>query len=144
MKNWAHRLSQSNSRRSAARTELLPLSKPIRDVLSLEYHLQLEALRVGVGSLMALQILTRVAMAAGMLQEFGYGRPDIHSFDEYEQAALGAFSSGVEGTFKLDAAAFRLFAGLVTTHDAQLAVVPVNVVDVIARRLEHTSGVCRA
>ncbi|WP_245965096.1 Fis family transcriptional regulator [Trinickia dinghuensis] len=117
------------------------MPKPIRDVLSLEYHLQLEALRAGVGSLMALQSVMRVAIAAGMLSELGYGKPSTGSLGHYEDAANSAFSSGREGRFRFDDEAFRLFAGLLTNHDAQLEAAPVKVIDGIAKRLERH---CRA
>ncbi|WP_206952484.1 Fis family transcriptional regulator [Trinickia acidisoli] len=140
MKNWTYRLSQSNREQRAIKTELLPLPKPIRDVLSLEYHLQLEALRAGAGSLMALQILMRVAMAAGMLSELGYGKPGLDSLDDYEHVANEAFFAGQDGRFGLDNKAFRLFAGLLTNHDAQLEVAPVRVIDGIAKYLEQHGG----
>ncbi|MFM0527171.1 hypothetical protein PQR11_19550 [Paraburkholderia strydomiana] len=73
MNKWAYRLSQSSRKQREAKTELLPLLKPIRDALSLEYHLQLEALHAGVGSLMALQVVMRAVIATGILCELGYG-----------------------------------------------------------------------
>lgn len=142
MKNWTHRLSQSNKTLRASRTELLPLPKAIRDVLALEYHLQLEALRAGVGSLMALQIMMRVAMAATMLGELGYGKPDISSFGDYEEVSKDTLSSGRDGWFAFDNKAFRLFAVLLTNHDAQLEIAPVRIIDVVAQRLDqHRSRV---
>ncbi|CAG9231828.1 hypothetical protein [Burkholderia vietnamiensis] len=137
MSGWAQRLDQSRVRSRAGKTELLPLPKAIRDVLSLEYHLQLEALRAGVGSLTALRILLRVAMAAQMLRELGYGGQRLHAADEYERIAGNAYESGEEGRYEFDPAAFRAFAALVTDHDAQLETAPVRVIDIVARRLER-------
>ncbi|MEB2605502.1 Fis family transcriptional regulator [Burkholderia cenocepacia] len=137
MRGWTQRLDQSRVRSRADKTELLPLPKAIRDVLSLEYHLQLEALRAGAGSLTALRILLRVAMAAAMLREFGYGGQRLHAADEYERIAGDAYESGVEGRYGFDPAAFRLFAALVTDHDSQLETAPVRVIDIVARQLER-------
>ncbi|KER69987.1 Fis family transcriptional regulator [Burkholderia cepacia] len=137
MKGWARRLNQSRARSRAGKTELLPLPKPIRDALSLEYHLQLEALRVGVGSLTALHILLRVAMATAMLRERGYGSEHTHEFDEYKRIASDAYTLGHDGSYVFDVPAFRAFAALVTHHDAQLETAPVRVIDMIAQRLER-------
>jgi hypothetical protein len=117
----------------------LPLPKSIRDTLSLEYHLQLEALRVGTGSLTALRTLLRVALAAVMLRDFGYGVRHDRAFEEYERIASDAYASGHEGSYLFDVRAFRTFAALVTHHDAQLETAPVRVVDMVAQRLERYS-----
>lgn len=137
MRAWAQRLDQSRVRSRAGKTELLPLPKPIRDALSLEYHLQLEALRAGAGSLTALRVLLRVAMAAAMLRERGYGREQADAIAEYERVANHAYAAGDEGRYGFDPPAFRLFAALVTHHDAQLETAPVRVIDIIARQLER-------
>lgn len=137
MRGWAQRLDQSRVRSRAGRTELLPLPKAIRDALSLEYHLQLEALRAGTGSLTALRILLRVAMAAAMLRELGYGGHHLHTADEYERIAGNAYESGEEGSYGFDPAAFRTFAALLTDHDSQLETAPVRVIDIVARQLER-------
>ncbi|WMY12679.1 Fis family transcriptional regulator [Paraburkholderia phenoliruptrix] len=134
---WAHRLSQSNRRLREAKTELLPLPRPIRDALSLEYHLQLEALHAGVGSLIALQVLMRTVIATGILCEFGYGDVEGASYKDLEKIANHAFSSGRQGHFYFDGDAFRLFAKVLTTHDLQLEVAPVKVIDEVAKRLQR-------
>ncbi|AJX00032.1 hypothetical protein BM43_5 [Burkholderia gladioli] len=121
----------------ARRIELLPLPEPIRNVLSLEYHLQLEALRAGVGALMALQIVLRAAMAAAMLREMGYGGSTLRPLAEYEELASHALASGIEGRYGLNESGMRVYAALLTEHDAQLALAPLNVIDQIARRLER-------
>jgi hypothetical protein len=140
MKGWARRLDQSRARSRVCRTELLPLPKGIRDTLSLEYHLQLEALRAGVGSLTALRILLRVGMAAAMLSDLGYGVGHEHAFDDYERLANDAYALGHEGGYLFGADAFGAFAALVTHHDAQLETAPVRVIDMIAQRLERRSA----
>lgn len=137
MKGWSQRPDPSRARSRAGKTEQLPLPRPIRDALSLEYHLQLEALRVGAGSLTALRMLLRVAMATAMLRERGYGREHAHAFDEYERIASDAYALGHEGSYVFDVPAFRAFAALVTHHDAQLETAPVRVIDMIAQRLER-------
>ncbi|MBJ9660525.1 Fis family transcriptional regulator [Burkholderia gladioli] len=134
---WARRLSQSSRSQREAKTELLPLPRPIRDALSLEYHLQLEALHAGVGSLIALQVLMRTVIATGILCEFGYGDIEDASYKDLEKIANHAFSSGRQGHFHFDGDAFRLFAKVLTTHDSQLEVAPVRVVDEVAKRLER-------
>ncbi|WP_338084078.1 Fis family transcriptional regulator [Burkholderia glumae] len=134
---WAYRLHQSSRRRREAKTELLPLPRPIRDALSLEYHLQLEALHAGVGSLVALQILMRVVIATGILCEFGYGDIEDASYKDLEAIANQAFSSGDPGRFHFNHDAVRLFSKVLTTHDLQLEVAPVRVVDEVAKRLEQ-------
>lgn len=138
---WAHRLSQSSRTQREAKTELLPLPRPIRDALSLEYHLQLEALHAGVGSLVALQVLMRTVIATGILCEYGYGDVEDASYKDLEKIANHAFSSGCQGHFHFDGDAFHLFARVLTTHDLQLEVAPVKVIDEVANRLERY---CRA
>nr|WP_257757432.1 Fis family transcriptional regulator [Burkholderia glumae] len=113
------------------------MPRPIRDALSLEYHLQLEALHAGVGSLVALQILMRVVIATGILCEFGYGDIEDASYKDLEAIANQAFSSGDPGRFHFNHDAVRLFSKVLTTHDLQLEVAPVRVVDEVAKRLEQ-------
>ncbi|MDR0241391.1 MAG: Fis family transcriptional regulator [Burkholderia sp.] len=137
MKNWSGRLRQASANQRAAKTELLPLPQPIRDVLSLEYHLQLEALRAGAGSLMALQTLVRVAMASRMLGELGYGKNADLPTDDYEKTASEAFSVGTEGSYTFNGDAVQKFAVLLTEHDTQMKTAPVRVIDQVARRLER-------
>ncbi|MBN3737688.1 MULTISPECIES: Fis family transcriptional regulator [Burkholderia] len=134
---WAHRLSQSSRTQREAKTELLPLPRPIRDALSLEYHLQLEALHAGVGSLVALQVLMRTVIATGILCEYGYGDVEDASYKDLEKIANHAFSSGCQGHFHFDGDAFHLFARVLTTHDLQLEVAPVKVIDEVAKRLQR-------
>jgi hypothetical protein len=119
------------------KTKIKPLPRPIRDALSLEYHLQLEALRAGAGTLMGLRILVRVAMAAELLYEHGYGQKPAHRFIEYERIASDAFAVGRDGGYLFNLFAFRTFAALVTKHDAQLESTPVAVIDIVARRLQR-------
>ncbi|MDR6379064.1 hypothetical protein J2776_005786 [Paraburkholderia caledonica] len=119
---------------------MLPLPKPIRDALSLEYHLQLEALHAGVGSLMALQIVMRAVIATGILCELGYGDIQNASYKDLEKIANNSFSSGAQGRFYFDGDAFRLFAKVLTTHDSQLEAAPVKVIDEVAKRLERYRG----
>ncbi|WP_255218932.1 Fis family transcriptional regulator [Paraburkholderia kururiensis] len=115
------------------------MPKRIRDALSLEYHLQLEAMRAGVGSLMAIQILMRVAMATKMLGELGYGKSADRTVADYEGPATDAFTAGCEGRYAFDAATVQIFASLLTEHDAQLEIAPVRVIDQIAGRLERSN-----
>lgn len=136
MKNWPGRIRQSNSSQRRNKTELLPLPKSVRDVLSLQYHLQLEALRAGVGSLVALQTLVRVAMATKMLIELGYGERYERPTENYLDVATDAFDAGSEGHYALGGDAIKLFASLLTAHDAQLEAAPVRVIDIIAQRLD--------
>jgi hypothetical protein len=134
---WSRRLVQSSRRQREAKTELLPLPRPIRDALSLEYHLQLEALHAGVGSLIALQVLMRTVIATGILCEFGYGDVEGASYKDLEKIANQAFASGRPGHFRFDGDACRLFAKVLTTHDLQLEAAPVKVIDEVAKRLER-------
>jgi hypothetical protein len=139
MQSWNLRLKQAHQARRVARTELLPLPIRVRDALSLEYHLQLEALRAGEGSLMALQLLMRVVLASAMLDDMGYGNTDMKPIEIYETAANTAFASGEDGRFSFDDRTYRMFAYLLTSHDLQLASAPVKAIDVIAQRLEQFS-----
>ncbi len=137
MRNWSSRLRQASVAHRATKTELLPLPQRIRDALSLEYHLQLEAMRAGAGSLMALQTLMRVAMATSMLVELGYGTDSGRTVAHYESDAADAFAIGHEGSYAFSAESVRKFAALLTVHDAQLEVAPVRIIDQIAKRLER-------
>lgn len=137
MKNWSSHRRQASANQRAAKTELLPLPQPIRDALSLEYHLQLEALRARAGSLTALQTLMRVAIASSMLGELGYGGISVSAVDDYESAAIEAFSAGTEGTYAFTGDTVQTFAALLTEHDEQLRIAPVRVIDRVARRLER-------
>jgi hypothetical protein len=133
---WAYRLSQSSARLHRKKSDLLPLPQCIRDILSLEYHLLLEALRAGVGTLAYLQILTRVALATTMLSEEEYGGPIALTLEELEGAAYKSYKAGEKsGSFVFDDKAFCLFAELLTHHDRQLAATPVYAIEAIAQRL---------
>ncbi|WDD92106.1 Fis family transcriptional regulator [Burkholderia sp. FERM BP-3421] len=144
MKNWPTRLRKASANQTAMKTELLPLPQPIQDVLSLEYHLHLEALRAGTGSLMALQALMRVAVASRMLEELGYGNSVVRPVDDYENTARDALSAGTEGRYGFNALAVKEFAALVTEHDAQLQMTPVRVIDQVAKRLERKRSAARS
>ena len=117
--------------------EMLPLQDESRKRLSLEHHLQLEVLRAGVGSLMSLQLLMRVALTCLLLQQLGYDGPLPRSADDYEAMAKKAFDGGAEGHYRFDDTAFRLFAGLVNYHDAQLDVAPWKALCHVATKLEQ-------
>ncbi|WP_213769289.1 Fis family transcriptional regulator [Caballeronia sp. dw_19] len=137
-RNWIHRLSQSSARQDRKKTDLLPLPVGIRNVLSLEYHLLLETLRAGAGTLSALKILTRVALATSMLDEHGYGGRFNLTFDVLEDAAYRSFKRGeLIGTFSFEEETFCLFAELLTHHDRQLAAAPVSAIERVGKRLEH-------
>ncbi|MGF6573689.1 hypothetical protein ABH945_005810 [Paraburkholderia sp. GAS333] len=137
MKTWTHRLDQSSRISRTRRAELLPLPEAIRDVLSLEYHLQLEALRAGAGALMALQVILRVALAASMLRDLGYGGASLRPYAEYEERAAEALAGGIGDRYCLNDRGVHMYAALLTEHDAQLSIAPLNVIDQIARRLER-------
>lgn len=136
MRNWSGRLRQSSDSQRRSKTELLPLPQRVRDVLSLQFHLQLEAMRAGAGSLTALQTLMRVAMAKTMLDELGYGNAAGRTFADYEIDVSDAFAVGREGSYAFNVASVQKFAALITEHDAQLEAAPVRVIDQIANRLE--------
>ncbi|WP_230953315.1 Fis family transcriptional regulator [Burkholderia stagnalis] len=136
MRHFHKRSQQSSLAKRIRKIDCTPLPQHVRDVLSLDYHLQLEALKAGVGSMMSLQILTRVALAAGMLRSLGYGASELRTYREYEAAAWDALVAGRDGEIRFDDHAYRLFAGLVTLHDDQLARAPVSAIESIANRLE--------
>jgi len=115
--------------------ELLPMTREARDRLSLEHHLQLEALRAGVGSLMALQLLMRVALAGSMLHQLGYGDALLRPVEEYEALAADAMHEGSGGLFAFDEETFRVFAQLVSCHDRQLETAPLKAVRHVADKL---------
>lgn len=119
--------------------EMLPLPQESRDQLSLEHHLQLEALRAGAGTLMSLKLLMRVALASLLLQQLGYGEPLPRSVEDYETTARHALDTGADGVYRFDAAAFAVFARLVNYHDAQLDVAPWKALIHVAARLEQYS-----
>lgn len=134
--SWVSQLNQSRAKKRREKTDLLPLPQRIADVLSLEYHLLLEALRAGVCSFDGLRILTRVALATTMLAEEGFGNVK-YPFPDLEEAAYRSFESGKEsGLFRFDDTAFHLFAHVVTAHDLQIMRTPVIVIEKLALRLE--------
>ncbi|AOJ26728.1 hypothetical protein WJ12_17530 [Burkholderia seminalis] len=59
----------------------------------------------------------------------------------WKRSRTTRFSSGRHGHFHFDGDAFHLFARVLTTHDLQLEVAPVKVIDEVAKRLERY---CRA
>ena len=136
MRHLHKRNEQSYLAKRIRKIDCSPLPQHVRDALSLDYHLQLEALRAGVGTLFSLNILTRVAIAAGMLKSMGYGAPELETYSEYESTAWGAFTAAREGEIKFDDCAYQLFACLVTVHDSQLERAPVSAIQQVADRLE--------
>ncbi|MBN3748965.1 Fis family transcriptional regulator [Burkholderia sp. Se-20373] len=139
MRDFHSRARQSSLRKRARKIDCMPLPRHVRDSLALEYHLQLEALKAGVGTLTSLQLLTRVALAAEMLRSLGYGAAETRGFHEYEAAAWNALQAGRDGEIQFDEDSYRLFAELVTSHDDQLARAPVSAIEAVANRLESAS-----
>lgn len=121
--------------------EMLPLPEESRKRLSLEHHLQLEVLRAGAGSLMSLKLLMRVALTSFILEQLGYGDVLPGTLEDYEATAKQALDTGAEGRYRFDDTAFRLFAGLVNHHDAQLEIAPWKALSHVAARLEEYSRV---
>jgi hypothetical protein len=119
------------------KTNLLPLPRRITDVLSLEYHALLEALRMGWGSLYALKHLTRVALATTFLARSGYGDLDGMIFSELLDDLSKVYVRAEEtGVYVFDTPLFERFAKLVTVHDRQLQAAPVRLIEVIAQKVE--------
>lgn len=139
MNNWTLRLHQSQRQRQTNSKELLPLPRDIRDGLSLQYHLHLEILRAGRGTLFSLQLLMRVALGAAMLQQLGYGKSMDSTIEALEDAAKRALDSWGEGEYRFDAETYRHFARLVTHHDGQLEHAPVKALSYVETKLAQYS-----
>jgi len=125
---------------SAAQKEWLefqPLPQAASSQLSLQHHVQLAALYLGVGSLLSLQSIMRVALASAILQELGYGHPLPRDIEEYETLATQALHSGSEGRYRLSGDAYRAFAGLLIYHDQQLRTAPLKAIAYVADELER-------
>lgn len=118
---------------------MLPLPGEILDGFSLQYHLHLEAMRAGCGSLMSLQLLMRVALAAEFLQQLGYGKgPELH-IEALEQAAASALGAGTDGHYRFDTETVHRFARLLTHHDGQLHLAPVKALAYVETKLTQYS-----
>ena len=139
MNNWTLRLRQSQWQRQTNNKELLPLPKEVRDGFSLQYHLHLESLLAGSGSLFSLQLLMRVALGAAVLQQLGYGKGAGAPIEELEHAAKGALDSGAVGGFRFDAQTYRQFAQLLTQHYTQLEHAPVKALSYVETKLAQYS-----
>lgn len=117
---------------------LLPMPRAVRDALSVEYHLMLEALSGGYGDGRMLSTLAQVLLVAYFLHQSGYqdGSP---VFDEMEAVIASACERGNEtGIWSIDADGYRLLGRLLTLHDRQLAVAPLCVVAQANVHLQRT------
>lgn len=134
------RLHALSSGSRAGWEALLPMPREARDRLSLEHYLQLEALRAGVGSLMALQLMMRAALAATMLHQLGYGDAPLRPVEEYEALADEAMHEGSGGLYAFGEESFRVFAQLLGCHDRQLETAPLKAVRHVADKLAQYAG----
>ena len=138
---WQSQLRQSQLGSHRRKTDLLPLPQPITDVLSLEYHLMLEMLRVGAGTLHSIKVLMRIAVAAELLAKDGYGKMSAEQFAGlYEAASQTLDKENVGRVCAFDHQTFDLFASLVTMHDIQLQSAPTYVIEKVGNALDKMTG----
>lgn len=136
MNNFSQRVVQGQYKIRLTRTDLLPLPTRIRDHLSLEFHLQIEVLRAGRGTLLMLQSLMRLVFATKMLGQIGQIRVKPHLLDACANAINEAFSQGDENAYHFDTKAIALLCEAATIHDEQLRLAPVKTIEQIALELE--------
>jgi hypothetical protein len=132
-------LCRSPSRDETAWREFQPLSALDQTRLSLEYHLQLEVMRAGAGSLTTLVRLMHVALASAVLQQLGYGSILPHQIEDYEAAAAKALHAGTDGAYRFGVEEYKMFAALLTCHDRQLQVAPLKALTYAENALEKYS-----
>jgi hypothetical protein len=117
---------------------LLPMPRTVRDALSVEYHLMLEALHGGYGDGRMLSTLAQVLLVSYFLHQSGYqdGSP---VFDSMEAVIESACRRGNEtGIWRVDTDGYQLLGRLLTLHDRQLAVAPLCFVAQANAHLQHT------
>ncbi|WP_148654667.1 Fis family transcriptional regulator [Paraburkholderia caribensis] len=137
--------SQSNSlarrkqQRCSAKADLLPLPSYIVDRLSLEYHIMLEALSSGHGTLYSLQLMTRVGMATAILSDSGYGLLRNGFWELYDATSRAYGGPLNDGHYRFDESAYALFCRVLTVHDQQMRRAPVAEIEKLAKRLEVSS-----
>jgi len=111
-------------RRTAAhhsKTMLLPMQRASVDELSLRYHLALDALGRGAGTLESAQLVTEAVLSTGFLKEAGYGAISYETIRCAEQHSNALFQCGKDdGEWRFDDAAHACLAQVLTAHDQQL------------------------
>lgn len=108
-------------------TMLLP--RATADVLSLQVHVALDAMRRGSGNVRAAQTLTQAMIITGLLAENGHGSTTIEQLQRAEQAIVAAFDRGrTTGVWLLGDDAFALFAMIASTYDYQLQHAPLSAI----------------
>jgi len=121
-----------------AKAMLLPIARQIADDLSLRVHLSLDALRRGVGSKTDAQTLTQIMLLTSYLAEAGFGSMSREEFCAADGAAASVFDTGREtNAWKLDDAAFALFASIATNYDRQLRRAPLWAITEASERLDR-------
>jgi hypothetical protein len=121
-----------------AKAMLLPIGRQIADDLALRVHLSLDALRRGVGSKTDAQVLTQIMLLTSYLAEAGFGSMSREEFCAADRAAASVFDMGRENNaWKLDDAAFALFASIATNYDRQLRRAPLWAITEASERLDR-------
>ncbi|MFP3564858.1 hypothetical protein [Paraburkholderia sp. SIMBA_030] len=125
-----------------AKVMLLPIARQIADELALRVHLALDALRRGTGSVTDAQTLTQIMLLSGFLAESGFGSATSEQLQAAERAVSAVFDIGREtGAWRLDSAAFELFATIATNYDQQLHRAPLWAITDASERLDRfTAG----
>ncbi|CAD6549896.1 hypothetical protein LMG27952_04936 [Paraburkholderia hiiakae] len=108
---------------------LLPLPESAVRQRMIAYHLTLSSLRLQRGDLAHFVTMAQIIVSTSHLFDAGYGRARIEGLteahDALERSLRAALASGIWG---IDPATFELFAELLTLHEEQLHVAPLEAV----------------
>jgi hypothetical protein len=108
---------------------LLPLPEAAVRQRMIAYHVTLSSLRLQRGDLAHFVTMARVIVSTSHLFDAGFGYARIEGLtqahDALERGVRAAVASGVWG---IDQATFELFADLLTLHEEQLRVAPLDAV----------------
>ena len=93
------------------------------------YHITLSSLRLQRGDLAHFVTMAQIIVSTSHLFDAGYGRARIEGLteahDALEHSLRAALASGIWG---IDQATFELFAELLTLHEEQLRLAPLEAV----------------
>jgi hypothetical protein len=128
---------QGQAQRAQNKLLLLPVKRATADDMSLQYHIALEALRVGRGYASAAQSLAEVMVTTFFLVDAGYGQISRETFLANEVIIADCFEKGRgQDKWSLDEHGYECFAALVNLHDQQLRKAPLCAILRAKDRLE--------
>jgi hypothetical protein len=117
---------------------LLPLPPATVAALSLEYHLNIEALRCGYGTASHVGSLAQLLLVAYFLIEDGRGQGNADGFRELEDALVRCNQRGVDtGAYFVEDDTYVLLGELLTLHDRQLATTPLYALAAAKQRVDR-------